>query len=196
MSVIEAGALIQLVNQLEKFVNSASISRRSFLRGRVAPVAPAQRPPWAQEEARFLELCTRCNACIEACQTHILVRAEGGYPAVDFAAGECTFCAECVSPCAPQALQREHADSAPWGLRAAIGDACLARQGVECRVCGESCPTSAIRFRPRLGGVALPALTLDACNGCGACFAPCPTRAITLQSAWSEATTVPTEVKQ
>ncbi len=154
------------------------MSRRRFLRGRRPELTPVPRPPWALAETHFVDRCTRCDACIDACPTAILVRADGGYPVVDFSRGECTFCGDCVSRCVPGALQRAEQGSEPWALRAQIGDECLAARGIECRVCGESCPTGAIRFRPRAGGVALPQLTLDACNGCGACFAPCPVRAI------------------
>ena len=173
-------------------MESAPISRRSFLRGRLRKLAPAQRPPWALVEEDFIARCTRCEACVEACPTGILVRAEGGYPAVDFSLGECTFCAECVSRCEPRALQRARASSVPWALRAAIGEACLAERGIECRVCGESCPTGAIRFRLQAGGVAQPALDVAACTGCGACYAPCPTRAIALQANFDS----PTESEQ
>ena len=40
------------------------------------------------------------------------------------------------------------------------GEACFAARGVVCQSCGDACPEGAIRFRPRLGGPALP--TLDA----------------------------------
>lgn len=155
-------------------------------------MAPAMRPPWAREEHDFISSCTRCDICIDACPTAILVRADGGFPAVDFSLGECTFCGECVTRCAPRALLRRAEGEAPWALKASIGQACLAEAGVECRVCGESCPTGAIRFRPRIGGVALPQLDADTCTGCGACFASCPTRAIVVR-AESE---VPTESEQ
>ncbi|MFT3760059.1 ferredoxin-type protein NapF [Thauera sp.] len=161
-------------------MQTASLSRRGFLRGGRRAVAPAVRPPWARVEAAFLVACTRCDACIEACPTGILLRADGGFPGVDFSAGECTFCGECVARCEPQALVRSAEGMAPWELKAGIGQACLAESGVECRVCGENCPEGAIRFRPRLGGVALPQLDADSCTGCGACFAPCPTRAISV----------------
>lgn len=159
-----------------------ALTRRSFLRGRIRSVEPAQRPPWALNEADFISRCTRCDACIKGCPTGVLVQADGAYPAVDFSRGECTFCGECVTRCTPAALVRESADASPWSLRAVIAERCLAANGVECRVCGETCPTGAIKFRPRLGGVALPALTLESCNGCGACFAPCPVRAITVKA--------------
>lgn len=155
---------------------------------------PAPRPPWAREERDFISSCTRCDACIDACPTAILVRADGGFPAVDFSRGECTFCGDCVTHCAPRALLRPAEGDAPWSSKARIGQACLAAAGVECRVCGENCPVGAIRFRPRIGGVALPQLEAEACTGCGACFAPCPTRAIVVQAPVE--CDVPTESEQ
>lgn len=163
-------------------MEAVTLSRRSFLRGRIRTVAPAQRPPWALAEAAFVDRCTRCNACIEACPTAILVPGEGGYPVVDFSHGECTFCADCVTRCEPAALGRASAADEAWPIRAWVGESCLAANGVECRVCGESCPTGAILFRPRAGGAALPELRLESCNGCGACFAPCPVRAIAVKA--------------
>jgi len=61
---------------------------------------------------------------------------------------------------------------------ARIGDACLARRNVECRVCGEACEWSAIRFRPRPGGVVQPEVVLENCTGCADCVVVCPTQAI------------------
>lgn len=159
-------------------MHTASMQRRGFLRGRIPTNGVPLRPPWALAEAEFIERCTRCDACITACPTAILVRGDGGFPHVDFTRGECTFCAECVSRCEVHALLRPADATPPWPLRVFIGDTCLALHNVECRVCGESCAHAAIRFRPRAGGVARPALELDACTGCGACVAPCPTRAI------------------
>jgi ferredoxin-type protein NapF len=63
---------------------------------------------------------------------------------------------------------------------ASFSAVCLAMQGVECRSCQDSCETQAIRFRPRLGGIAQPALEAAACNGCGACVVGCPTSAIAI----------------
>lgn len=163
-------------------MESVTLSRRGFLRGRMRKVPPAQRPPWALAEDDFISRCTRCDACVEACPTLILVRGEGGFPSVDFSKGECSFCTECVTRCEPRALLRTDAHELPWALAARIGDACIAAAGVECRVCGESCPVGAIRFRPQLGGVSRPQLDVQTCTGCGACFAPCPTRAIAIES--------------
>lgn len=63
---------------------------------------------------------------------------------------------------------------------AATDAACLARQGIVCRTCGDLCPTGAIRFRPQPGGVAVPLVDAAACTGCGECAPACPVGALTL----------------
>jgi ferredoxin-type protein NapF len=155
------------------------VSRRGFLRGRPRPKAEI-RPPWALAEAAFIDRCTRCNDCLPACAQAILIAGDGGYPTVDFSRAECTFCGECVKVCRPQALLRDN-DRTPWAIKALISDLCLARRGVECRVCGDFCDVRAIRFTPRLGGSPLPEIATEQCTGCGACLAPCPSQAIAIR---------------
>lgn len=155
------------------------VSRRNFLRGRVAVHAAQQRPPWALAEARFAAACSRCGDCARACPTHIIRQGDGGYPTVDFALGECTFCGDCATACSAQALIRA-AGQPPWQIRASIGESCLARRGVECRICGEQCGENAIRFVPQVGGIAQPVVDSARCTGCGACVAPCPVSAISV----------------
>ena len=86
--------------------------RRAFFRGRARPKAEI-RPPWARDEAAFIDHCTRCNDCLKACPQNILVAGDGGYPTVDFKVAECTFCGDCVSACQPKALWRAE-NAAPW----------------------------------------------------------------------------------
>ncbi|HEX6362524.1 MAG TPA: 4Fe-4S dicluster domain-containing protein [Albitalea sp.] len=62
----------------------------------------------------------------------------------------------------------------------AIGSACLAQRGVECRICGEACATGAIRFRPQAGGASRPVLDLARCSACGDCVRPCPVGAVSV----------------
>lgn len=158
-------------------METVSLSRRSFLRGRPKSAAPALRPPWALAEADFLESCTRCSQCISACPTQILVAVEGSYPGVDFRRGECTFCGDCVRACGDGALSIA-GQATPWKLHIEIGDACLARQRIVCRSCADACEPRAIGFSARAGGVASPELDAAACTGCGACINTCPTDAI------------------
>ncbi|MDD2990760.1 MAG: ferredoxin-type protein NapF [Zoogloea sp.] len=152
------------------------VARRRFLGGRGPGPAPF-RPPWSVAEPFFLDRCTRCNDCLKACPTQLLVAGQGGYPEADFSDAHCTLCGDCARVCSTGAIGRD-VEQTPWSFGIAIGDGCLAAQNVECRVCGELCDAGAIRFRPRLGGVPLPDVDNTACSGCGACIAPCPVVAI------------------
>lgn len=163
-----------------------SPSRRRFLTGRSGSVRQTARPPWSADEADFHALCSRCDACLDACPENILQRDAAGFPRVDFSVGGCTFCGDCAEACEPKALARTHAD-APWMLRASINDDCLARRQVVCRTCGERCEAGAIRFQPKAGGVATPQLDIATCTGCGFCVSDCPTRAIHITQPLAEA---------
>ena len=156
------------------------VSRRQFLRGDLSGRNAPLRPPWALEEERFLEVCTRCGDCAKACPQKILV-IERGYPRVNFFEGECDFCAECVKACKPRALRREGEDSPPWRLAPLIASSCIAQQNIICRSCGDACEAGAIRFSHRPGCVPRPEVEGDKCTGCGACVAPCPAKAIAVQ---------------
>lgn len=157
--------------------------RRAFLLGqspsRARTLPQPFRPPWAVVEAEFLDLCSRCGDCVAACPTGLLSPGSGHYPEADFLAGYCNFCADCAQACKPLALNPRRQER-PWQLLAHMGEDCLPRQGVLCRSCEERCEVGAIRFSPRLGGPALPWVDSLQCNGCGACVADCPTRAIRL----------------
>ena len=151
-------------------------SRRAWLRGRPRERTPPRRPPWAA--ADFESACTRCGACLEACPQDIIVAGDGGFPEVDFnrGRGECTFCAACADACPAPAFDRGRVPA--WPLVAAIGPACLARRGIHCQSCAESCGWNAISFALAVGAPPQPVLNADACTACGACIAICPADAI------------------
>lgn len=159
-----------------------SLSRRALFKGQLTnKQSPDIRPPWAQPEHTFLDLCSRCDKCASACESNIIIRGGGGYPRVDFKAGECTFCNACVTVCPDGALGHPETESAAWNLTANIGDACLSANGITCRVCGDRCDARAIQFTLAMGGVANPIIDEKACTGCGACVAPCPVSVITIE---------------
>ena len=151
------------------------LTRRQLLRGDFSAKASSLTPPWAV--AQFANACTRCDACVLACPTSLLVRGDGGFAATDYRRGECTFCGDCASACRDGALVRRDGQ-APWSRQIVIDATCLTRAGVVCRSCGEHCDAQAVRFAPQPGGVANPSLDAAACTGCGACVAVCPNRAI------------------
>lgn len=166
-----------------------TLPRRQFLRGQFLNTLKTEqvkrqglnaiRPPWA-DLANFLQKCTACDACINACEMQILKCGAGGYPEVDFSVGrkECSFCAACVNVC-QQDVFRLTSEIA-WEHKIEIQQGCLTHIGVECRACEDSCEQRAIRFKRTVGGIAKPILNLDNCNGCGACLASCPSDAIQL----------------
>lgn len=154
-------------------------SKRRFFSAGLS--VPGARPPWAVTESLFSERCDRCDACIRACGPGILKAGSGGFPVINFSTTGCTLCGDCVQACTRGALLGDDARE-PFIWRAHIDPACLTQRGVECRLCAERCEADAIRFRPRLGGIARPELDTDRCNGCGQCIATCPVDAITTQS--------------
>lgn len=168
-------------------MGSIDVSRRALLKGKLRP-EPALRPPWAVPEPLFLQLCTRCGKCQEACETRIILQGAGGYPEVDFSRGECTFCQACVDSCPEDALEvigtnqgvvaDKRQSPVPWNNIAAIGEECLGFQGVYCKSCGEVCEMEAIRFAFNSGRIPVPSVDSDACNGCGACVSVCPLEVI------------------
>jgi len=157
--------------------------RRNFLTGRRLSLPDRIRPPWSRA-ASIAAACTGCGACVPACPQHIIALDESGRAALDFRAGECSFCGACAEACPEPVFDRA---MSAFEHVAVIGPECFAGRGIVCQSCGDACPESAIRFRPRLGGPALPELAADRCSGCGACIAACPAAAISAQARPQEA---------
>lgn len=158
------------------------LARRSFILGH-APTVPATRPPWSRQNS-VLGACSGCGECVDACPVGIIVIGAGRLAEINLAHHECTFCGECAQACPEDVF-----DTAIQAFDhvALFGEECLAQADIECRACQDACPESAIRFRPRLGGPSVPELSEADCSGCGACIAPCPTKAIDMASAVQEA---------
>lgn len=135
--------------------------------------------PWVKKEIAFTDECTRCNKCIQICETNIIIKGDGGFPEVDFNIDECTFCQRCVDVC-PESLFND-TNTAPWEITASIQDTCMAYQGIWCQSCKDACDESAISFTMAIGKAPLPKIDVDACTGCGACVAPCPSDAILIK---------------
>lgn len=160
-----------------------TISRAALLRGQWNRERGVLRPPWAAGNS-FHDLCDGCGDCLPACPEAIITRGAGGLPEVDFGRGACSLCGGCAEACPSGALTNR--GQAPWHHTAEIGPACLSARGITCRLCEERCEPRAIRFRPALGGRALPAIEAAACTGCGACAHVCPAEAVTFQEALTQ----------
>ncbi|KEQ16189.1 ferredoxin-type protein NapF [Endozoicomonas numazuensis] len=162
--------------------NTFDHSRRNFILGQSAQKSPPPiRPPWSYNEQLFLECCSQCQKCLEACPGKILTKGEGGFPAVDFLQGECTFCEACLKVCDDGALmQLNH--QPPWYLKASIQSECLTFKGINCQTCIDMCGTQALTSLFNSQGISSPQINSDLCTGCGACFQVCPSGSIEMIS--------------
>ena len=157
------------------------INRMQFLRGDFS-TDEILRPPWALQEADFVEQCDRCDACLKACPSKIIKRGRAGFPEVDFKNAGCDFCEACVNHCHTSALSLSNNNqSDAWQLTSFIKNNCLSENGVVCRACGDVCETQAIQFKMIVGGSALLEMATEKCNGCGECVSLCPVHAIEIK---------------
>jgi len=62
-----------------------------------------------------------------------------------------------------------------------LNQGCLSEKNTLCRSCGEVCEHEALRFPLSVRGIVSPEINLEKCNGCGACIAICPTRALEIR---------------
>ncbi|EGM70641.1 ferredoxin-type protein NapF [Shewanella sp. HN-41] len=155
---------------------SINHSRRSLFNRRKNT---AIRPPWVREDIEFTDVCTRCSACITACETHIIHKGDGGFPELSFRDNECTFCTLCAKAC-PEALF--DLTQTPWHYKAHVQDNCLTYQGIWCQSCKDACEPRAITFTLSIGKAPTPKIDINLCTGCGACVAPCPSQAIQMKA--------------
>jgi len=157
------------------------LSRRNFIRAKKASTPGGIRLPWVADEALFTRGCTQCGDCLEACEENIIIKGDGGFPEINFSAGECTFCQQCVKACSEPLFMP--LETTPWQLNIEIEANCLAKNQVHCQICQDSCEPEAITFTYLHGSMPQPEIAKVDCNGCGACVAVCPESAITLSTA-------------
>ena len=133
------------------------------------------RPPGAVEEGLFMERCTRCEKCVEACPYDVIInapsrfRGAAGTPMIDLSSKACLMCEDfaCIASCEDDALL--------WDTGKKIADAvvqrhdCIADHSF-CSVCVERCPVEGAIIMDGLK----PRVVQDLCTGCGVCHLVCP----------------------
>lgn len=141
------------------------------------------RPPGALEEAQFLESCTGCGECVDACpheSIRVLEEPHGPdvpgrreTPVIYPDEQPCYLCDDfpCIAACEPEALRPVAAvKEVNMGIAVVSQRICTAGQG--CNACVGPCPTRAIvmdfaSLSIRVDG--------DLCVGCGMCEHICKT---------------------
>lgn len=137
---------------------------------------PLLRPPGAVQEMTFLDGCTRCGDCLEACPHDALhlaperFRQAAGTPTFDPLGQPCLMCADmpCIAACEPGVLSRDFGIA--MGTARIDPQICLAYQGTGCTVCAERCPVPGAIVMD----AARPRIDQETCTGCGACQHVCP----------------------
>lgn len=168
---------------------SVNLKRRAFfMTGRTQSVNKDVHLPWLKSEALFFDKCTQCQKCLEHCPEFVIEKGQGGYPTVNFSAGECTYCQACVNHC-PEELFDLTQDS-PWDLTLNINSNCFTERNIVCQSCRDVCESEAIKFDFFSASIPKPELDESLCTQCGACVSSCPAHAISLTSGTEPASNI------
>lgn len=137
------------------------------------------RPPGAVFEELFVDKCTRCGKCVEACPRHAIFALDDSYgrakgtPAIFPRYAPCVVCEglQCTKVCPSKSLSR----IAPFDIQmgtAVVEDTCVTHAGTACDVCVKACPIPGAIAADAQGR---PIVDAVRCVGCGVCENVCPT---------------------
>lgn len=144
------------------------------------------RPPGAMDERDFLNVCLRCQRCVEVCSTKSirpLSLLKGFWlawtPAITLnSGGYCIRCLNCVKACASGALQKIDRNQIKLGIASIDETKCLDWKSGGCSKCVDTCPlvTEGQMAIKMIEGK--PIVQEDNCVGCAVCTIRCPVSAI------------------
>ncbi len=169
---------------------TTTVGDREFHRARVRGAGGAagsgrrlMRPPGAVAEPRFLEFCTRCSACADACAPGAIIRTGPHWgPALELTPSliveerACALCegVPCAAACETGALVPLQVAEIRLGLAVVDAPLCRNELGERCTDCGDACPVAGALQVPRRGGrPGVPEIDPTLCTGCGQCVAAC-----------------------
>lgn len=171
---------------LRQSMASLGVTVQEFVKHRDAPLAEESpevkvqgqtgwlRPPGAVEEGMFLERCTQCGDCIDACPHDVIVSlAVQETPGIFPGEAPCQLCEDfpCIEACEVDALiPLRSMHEVSMGVAKVSGSMCTAGNG--CNACVSKCPTAAISMD---FGAFLVVVDESLCVGCGGCQYVCGT---------------------
>jgi len=144
---------------------------------------PLLRPPGALSERAFLQACTRCDKCLNACPKDAIQRVpkKMGFlimdtPYIDPIKVPCVMCDDlpCISACPDGALLPVPGGPADVEMGYAILDKkkCQSYGHTFCQQCVIDCPVPGAITQNR---EQQPVFHKDICTGCGVCVRSCST---------------------
>lgn len=146
-------------------------------------------PPGSESLEHYLNTCTACQICVNACKAHVLKPSfnEWGLskmmvPYMDFSSGFCLDdCVACATACPVGAIKDITVlakKSTKIGTAQFNPNLCVVKTDeTDCAACGEHCLVQAIEMIPHgdpKKSLYIPHVHEDVCIGCGACESVCP----------------------
>ena len=142
---------------------------------------PLLRPPGAISEKAFLNACTRCDECVNACPKDAILKAPKkmgflimGSPYIDPSKNPCVMCDDlyCISACPDKALLPVHSPAdVTMGYAILDKKNCQAYGITFCQQCVIDCPIPGAITQVD----SKPVFHKKICTGCGVCVLSCST---------------------
>lgn len=180
----QVGRLFQKLARMVSTLSGASSTKQLTHERSIHP--GYLRPPGAMDEHDFVNVCLRCQRCVEVCSTKSIrpLSLLKGFlvawtPAITVnSGGYCIRCLNCVKTCASGALQKIERDQIKIGVAVIDKTKCLDWSVGGCSKCVKICPLvneGQIAIRMIEGK---PVVQEDICIGCAVCAIRCPEGAI------------------
>ncbi len=178
-----AGASLGRRNFIRQSVVSLGVTVQEYIRHSDAPTEGKDaevitecedylRPPGAVEETLFLDRCTKCSDCVDACPFDVIRHHKiDETPVIVAEESPCQLCEDfpCIDACETDALLPISVISdVEMGLAKLSNHECTAAHG--CNACVSKCPQEAIIMNFSIFQISV---LEDRCVGCGICQQIC-----------------------